>query len=197
MLMYPTVMTKTRAKQRLARQDWTLAAFELLVKEGVAAVTVDRLAKRLRVTRGSFYHHFSDRDELLDSVLQHWADTLTYRIRDQVIGLDLDPKTTLLVMLKAIRSERAAEYDAPIRAWALHDKRAAEVLRQVDMIRLQTIRQLFEALGFKGVELENRARLFLYYEIAAPAMFLDGSDSDRRLMERHRFLTTASGNGDD
>lgn len=193
LLLYPNTMTMVRAKSRLTRLDWTLAAFELLVKEGVAAVSVDRLAKHLRVTRGSFYHHFSDRDELLNEVLQYWSESLTTRVRDQVINLDLDPGTTLLVLLKTIRSERAAEYDAPFRAWALHDERAAAILREVDKVRLQTIRQLFEALGFKGIELENRARLFLYYEIAAPAMFLDGSDSDQRLIERHRFLITPAG----
>ena len=187
-------MPKGKTKIRLGREDWLLAAFEALVNSGVSAVTVDGLAGHLGVTRGSFYHHFADRQELLDALLEYWAESLTTRIRDQVLNLKLDPATTLLVLLRTVRNERAAEFDAPFRAWALHDERAASVLHEVDEIRLGTVRDLFKALGFEGVELENRARLFLYYEIAAPAMFHEDDETTReaRIIERHRFLTTPS-----
>lgn len=183
-------MPPVRAKARLNRRDWILAALELLVGDGIAAVTVDRLSKQLQVTRGSFYHHFSDRDELLDALLGHWSDTLTFQIRDQVARLKLDPATTLLVLLRTIRSEQAAALDAPFRAWALHDERAAAVMREVDGERLKFIRQQFEALGFAGIDLDNRARLFLFYEIASPATFLDRDGWEERLIERHRLLTS-------
>lgn len=154
-------------------------------------MTIDRLASSLGVTRGSFYHHFSDRDDLLDALLAHWADDLTYQVRDHVTSLKLDPETTLLVLLRTIRSKEAAKYDAPFRAWALHDDRAREVLERVDQVRFETIRAQFEQLGFDSLQAELRARLFLYYEIAAPAMFLDSSnvDPDALLHERLRFLT--------
>lgn len=183
-------MGTVRRKTRLGRRDWVLAALELLVAEGVSAVTVDRLSRQLKVTRGSFYHHFSDRDELLDALLSHWSDSLTFQIRDQVARLKLDPATTLLVLLRTIRSERAAVLDAPFRAWALHDERAAAVLRQVDDARLKFVRQQFKALGFSGIDLENRARLFLFYEMASPASFVDREGWEERLIERHRLLTS-------
>jgi AcrR family transcriptional regulator len=184
--------TSIRPKSNLNRQDWLVTALEVLTEQGIAAVTVDRLSTTLNVTRGSFYHHFKDRAELLDSLLQHWSTHLTTRIRDQVAGLQLDPSTTLLVLLRTIRNERAALYDAPFRAWALHDERAREVVSRVDEERLAFIRSQFEGLGFEGTELESRARLFLYYEMAAPAMlFRDSSvDSEALLLERHRMLTT-------
>jgi AcrR family transcriptional regulator len=178
-------------KRRLNRNDWITSSLDLLAAEGIGAVTVDRLASGLGVTRGSFYHHFSNRDELLDALLDHWADQLTYRIRDQVINLQLDPETTLLVLLRTIRSEEAAKYDAPFRAWALHDERARAVLKRVDQSRFETVRAQFERLGFDQHQRELRARLFLYYEIAAPAMFLDqsGVGPEAMMQERLRFLT--------
>lgn len=190
-------MASVRAKTRLNRQDWILAALELLVGDGIAAVTVDRLSRQLKVTRGSFYHHFSDRDELLDALLSHWADSLTFQIREQVARLKLDPATTLMVLLRTIRSEQAAALDAPFRAWALHDERAAAVMRAVDEERLKFIRQQFAALGFEGVDLDNRARLLLFYEIASPATFLDRDGWEERLIERHRLLTSPTRTTDD
>jgi len=179
-------------KLRLTRQDWIDTAFDLLIREGIAAVTIDRLANMLGITRGSFYHHFSDRKDLLQELLEFWAQRWTYEVRDQVANLGLDPGTTLLALMRTIRANKAADFDAPFRAWALHDPMAREVVSQVDETRLSFIQSLFEAMGFVGLDADNRARLFLHYEAAAPGMFyaLTKEEDEKLLVERHRFLTT-------
>ena len=180
-------------KPRLKRQDWIEAAIQELVASGIGGISVEKLATQLGVTRGSFYHHFSDRESLLQAMLSYWAEHWTYEVRDRITALGLDPGTTLLALSRAIREYGAADYDAPFRAWALHDPLAEKVVRKVDKARLQIIQSQFEALGFTGLDAENRARLFLYYEAAAPAMFtgLSRERRDQLLLERHRFLTTA------
>jgi len=187
------VSKKTQPKPRLKRQDWIDTAIQQLLEAGVGEVTMEQLATRLGVTRGSFYHHFSDREDLLRAMLEYWAQRWTYDVRDQIDALGLDASSTLFALMKAIRSNRAADYDAPFRAWALHDPLARAVLEQVDAARLDQIQGLFAELGFTGLDLENRARLFLYFEMGAPAMFAGPSpERDEELLkERHRFLTTA------
>jgi AcrR family transcriptional regulator len=182
-----------KAKARLVRQDWIDTAIRVLAEEGIGAVTIETLASRLRITRGSFYHHFAGREDLLRAMLDHWARRWTYEVRDQIAALGLDPGTTLFALMRAIRGNRAADYDAPFRAWALHDPLARSVVEEVDKARFAVIHQLFEGLGFIGLDAENRARLFLHYEMAAPAMFAGPSpERDEELLkERHRFLTTA------
>jgi len=179
-------------KPRLTRQDWIDTALDVLIVEGIAAITMDRLANMLGITRGSFYHHFSDRKDLLHELLDYWAQRWTYDVRDQVANLGLDPNSTLLVLMRTIRGNKAADFDAPFRAWALHDPMAREVVSRVDELRLGFIQSLFEAMGFEGLDAKNRARLFLHYEAAAPAMFyaLTKEEDEKLLVERHRFLTT-------
>ena len=55
---------RSHPKPRLTRQGWIDAAIRQLVEAGIGAVSVEQLATRLGVTRGSFYHHFADREEL-------------------------------------------------------------------------------------------------------------------------------------
>ena len=180
-------------KPRLTRQDWIDAAIQQLVEAGIGAVSVELLASRLGVTRGSFYHHFADREDLLRAMLDHWADRWSFSIRAQIESLGLDPSTSLFALMKAISNNRAADYDAPIRAWPLHAPLARAVVQQVDEARLGFIQSQFEALGFSELVAENRARLSLPYEMATPALFAtpDAERDEELLEERHRFLTTA------
>jgi len=185
---------KRQAKPRLTREDWIEAAFDKLTTSGVGEVAIDRLAKLLGVTRGSFYHHFGDRTELMQAVLAYWADRWTRLVRKSIEDLRLDPTTNLLALMRAIRSNGAADFDAPVRAWALHDPTAREVVQRVDEERLGFILEQFHALGFAGVDAENRARLYLGFEMSAPSMFAGPEPEldEQLLIERHRFLTTAT-----
>ncbi len=62
---------------------------------------------------------------------------------------------------------------------------------EVDKTRLEYIRSQFEELGFEGLDLENRSRLYLYYAMAEPAFFAPPDEQTSRQLaeERLKFLT--------
>jgi AcrR family transcriptional regulator len=182
---------KSERRKNLSRESWLLAALKALKEKGHQAIAVDSLAKQLGITRGSFYHHFENRDDLMKAMLSHWLTEWTLRVRDSVAILGLDPKSTLLALINTIRNREAAHYDAAVRAWALSDPLAAKYVRRADMIRLAYIKSVFEALGFEGLEAESRARMFLYYEAFEPMMFdpPNPADEDALIAHRHALLT--------
>ena len=61
-----------RTPPRLSAADWIGAAMEAIVESGVRAVAVEPLAVRLGATKGSFYHHFPNRDALILAALAEW-----------------------------------------------------------------------------------------------------------------------------
>lgn len=61
----------------LSREDWVAAALDVIAAEGVSAVSVEDLARRLAVTKGSFYWHFASREELLRAAFATWEDRAT------------------------------------------------------------------------------------------------------------------------
>lgn len=191
----PTATTDRRARPRLDRQDWSTAAWESFVSGGIGAVTVKDLARQLEVSRGSFYHHFTDRDELLQELLRYWEDKWTIQVREDVRALRLGPSETLLALARIIRHRGASRYDVRVRAWALEDPSVRDLIRRVDEERLEFIRIQFEALGFDELEAESRARLFLYYEMAEPAVLAEQSEElkEELLLVRHALLTATNG----
>ena len=63
-------------KKRHSRDAWLALALDVLADEGRAKIEIEYLAKKLGVTKGSFYSHFSDRRDFVASVAFYWADTL-------------------------------------------------------------------------------------------------------------------------
>ena len=149
------------------------------------------LAKRLDVTRGSFYHHFKDRADLLQTMLDFWFAHYTTAVRDELQQLDLDPQTTLRALVRIIRGRWPKTYNTAVRAWALHDPLAARVVQKVDEVRLGFVRQQFRRLGFRGIDAELRTRMFAYYEWMEPASFAKQSNKlkDDLIEPRLELLT--------
>jgi AcrR family transcriptional regulator len=183
--------SNTRPKPRLSRSDWLEVALELLFNDGINAVTVDALASKLGITRGSFYHHFKDRKDLSKEMLDYWKRKWTVEVRDDVDALNLDGVQSLIALGNLIKHRQAAGYDVAVRAWAVHDELAKEVVREADKIRLGFIRSQFEKVGFEGLDLENRSRLFLYYAMTEPAFFIPPDEETVRQLDQTRleFLT--------
>ena len=84
----------------LTAADWAEAALQLVAEKGLGALTVDALAARLGVTKGSFYWHFASRADLLAAALSRWEERAT---TDNMRGLDAipDPRRRLELMLDA------------------------------------------------------------------------------------------------
>src|SRR5258706_16078070 len=84
----------------LTAADWAEAALQLIAEAGLGALTVDALAARLGVTKGSFYWHFKGRSELLAAALGRWEQRAT---AEAITGLSAvtDPRQRLSLMLHA------------------------------------------------------------------------------------------------
>src|SRR5579864_356533 len=111
----------------LQRADWIRAAFARLAQDGIDAVRVEVLARELGVSKGSFYWHFRDRDELLMRMLEQWE-----RVEAEMLSAEEsdDPSRPNAAVRWARFIERSAEPDRireeiAVRAWARRDERVA------------------------------------------------------------------------
>lgn len=157
--------TKPKKSNRLNRQDWIIAAFKTLHEEGIEQVRIERLAKKLHVTKGSFYWHFKNRDELLEGLLEYWANEMTQTVLNTTKNFQGSPMNRIYTAFKEVVRKERAKYDPALRAWARTDKRAQKAVAHIDKIRLSFLNDLFLDIGFDGTEAAIRSRLIYYYII--------------------------------
>jgi AcrR family transcriptional regulator len=143
---------------KLGRQDWLNISIQTLIEKGIEAVRVEPLAKLLSVTRGSFYWHFKNRDELLEEILREWEARNTKSIIEQIEGLNSSPIAKLLSLLE-IAAEDNNFLEKAVRVWSFNDARAAVAIARVDEQRLDYLQNLFLQLGFSEIDSKVRAQI--------------------------------------
>ncbi len=128
---------KGGAVARKTKADWLEAGIETLAVEGVDALTIDRLAAGLGVTKGSFYHHFRSHADYRDALLDYWEQEGTERIIATAQTAD-DALTSMdrVMRLSPIVTRRNSP-ELAFRAWATRDPVVAAFVERIDKRRLK------------------------------------------------------------
>lgn len=168
------------AASRIGRDDWIREALLLLRKDGIAAVRVEPLALRLKVTKGSFYWHFKDRAELHAAMLEHWRAVTTLDVikRFDEAGGTARVKLRRLIGL-ATGTAAPVGLDSAMRSWARQDASVAAAVEAIDNERVGYIGGLLREIGVKPGVAEVRARIL--YLAAVGSYFSNVAKSERSL----------------
>lgn len=148
---------------RKKKADWIRVALAVFESEGIKGVRVERLARDLNVAKSGFYWHFKDRDQLYDELLRIWEKESTQAVTSSDEIVSLPPVDRLLRTAFMICEHDMARFDLPFQAWAQGNPKVLARVNRVYDHRLAWIRKIFRELGFKGVDLEMRTRLFVGY----------------------------------
>ena len=162
---------ETIKSRRLTRDDWLNAARRTLVKSGIDDVKVDRLAKKLKASRGSFYWHFKSHAELLQALLQDWE------VRNQVVVVQTrdrweDAAPDMADIGDVFLRENTIWLDPEInwatqslamRLWARKSKLVAKAVLRVDQTWLDLLTEMFRRSGYSERESRVRARVNYFH----------------------------------
>lgn len=129
---------------RKNQEDWLKAGLKLLAEAGLTGLTIDAMALALRLTKGSFYHHFRNVREFEQRLLAYWANQYLSTSGDLPDG----PQARLL-LLDAIMEQTFSAITEPeiaIRLWAQQDDRARAYVEKVDAFRRQVVFAIFQSV---------------------------------------------------
>ncbi len=149
---------KLERTPRLSAEDWAQAALDQIAEQGVASVAVEPLARRLGVTKGSFYWHFPSREALLKAALERWEameqETVFGRL-EQVT----DPRERLRALFQLVAHEATSHIIYSELLKALDHPVVQPVMERVSGRRLEWLTVLLRQVGMGKAEAQHRARL--------------------------------------
>jgi AcrR family transcriptional regulator len=161
------------------------AARKVLEKRGIGEVKIDRLARHFKVTRGSFYFHFSSLKDLHDELLAEWrrincAPFETMQHATDIDGLqffndivhvwvDEDPFSPLL--------------DLAVRGWSRAVRALGKEVAEMDNLRISLLERSFLAMGYPPDESIVRARITYFHQIGQYAISFREDPARRRYFQ--------------
>jgi len=157
---------------RGSADTWLDAATESLLEGGVEFVRILPLAKKLNLSRTSFYWFFKDREELLATLLARWKakNTDNWLARTEAYA-DTISEAVLNVFDcwfdDAIFDNR---YEAAIRSWGQQAPEIATELADADAKRIAALTAMFERFDYAPVEAQVRARTMYLTQLGYVSM---------------------------
>ncbi len=177
-------------RQPLDREAWISFALSVLAEEGLEGLRVEVLARRLNVTKGSFYWHFKDRQALLNAVATHWRDQ---RIAEVEAQANIAPEQAR-EQIHAVINHYATQpnhtrmrMELALRDWARRDALVAAAVEAVDQARLRSTARLFELAGFSAEDAHTRALLTFTHVFGLSMMMFEESISTE-IATRHAAI---------
>jgi AcrR family transcriptional regulator len=154
--MEPAVPKAERT--RLSATDWADAALDLIAEQGVGAVAVEPLARRLGVTKGSFYWHFPSRDALLQAALERWEASEQEEVFGRLEAIP-DARARLRALFQLVAHEFRSHVLFSALLKSLDHASVQPVLGRVSERRLEYLTASFRQTGLNRTEARHRARL--------------------------------------
>ncbi|MFD4670385.1 TetR/AcrR family transcriptional regulator [Lentzea sp. NPDC058450] len=141
---------------RRNRDDWTEIALRALAEGGLNAVAIEPLAARAGATKGSVYHHFPNREALLQATVERWEREHTEKVIE-LVESERMPEDKLRTLFAAVLDRgRKGSVEMALQAAAQHEV-IAPVLQRVTEKRVAYLTELFRQLGFRKAQARKRA----------------------------------------
>lgn len=172
---------KPRRRGVVHREHWLGAARRILIEGGIGNLSLRKLAEALNMTTGAFYRQFDSIEALHESLRQDWVmrniEPFTRAIA--AAGPDGMRQYLAYVRVLVLEDDFDPRYDNAIRDWAHTSARTAEVLRDIEGLRIEQLRTVFEAMGFTGRSALIRARVTYFHQVGYNAMQITETPEER------------------
>ncbi|APH70142.1 TetR/AcrR family transcriptional regulator [Aquibium oceanicum] len=151
---------------------WLEAAYDALLESGVDAVKIMPLARKLNLSRTSFYWFFRDREELLAALVARWREKNT----GNLIGrTEAYAETIAEAMLNVSdcwldRGLFDSQFEFAVRSWALQSPETLAEIRKADQQRIEALTRMFVRFGEQEAGADVRARTVYLVQIGYISM---------------------------
>ena len=151
-------VSKKKERSTLSAGDWEQQALVLIAEKGIRAVAVESLAKRMGVTKGSFYWHFHNRESLLEQSLIRWEKHDAANLQTSLSAID-DPRERLRSFFRRTGREKLTHNVYSSLCMASDHPQVEPLLERVAERRMKHIEKAYEEIGFDPQQASHRARL--------------------------------------
>lgn len=179
---------------RTSKQDWFDLALRTLIDDGIDQVKIQVMARKLNVSRSSFYWFFESLGDLHQQLLQHWLRRNTDPVVDHALRPAPSINRAILNVFQCWTDDRLfdPQLDIAVRIWARRDPSIRAVIDEADRRRVEAITAMYRRYGYDEENAFIRARVLYFMQIGHYTLDVDEA-LDVRVSHVPAYLLAFSG----
>lgn len=179
---------------RGSAEGWLEAAYQTLLESGVDSVKIQPLAKKLNLSRTSFYWFFKDREELLDALIARWRDKNTGGIVKQSEAYAESLAEAMLNVFDCWLNKDLfdSRFEFAVRSWALQSEELLAEIHEADRQRMEALKRMFIRFGVSENSADVRARTTYLVQIGYISM-QSNEDIPTRMLRIPEYIAIYTG----
>ncbi len=147
------------------KQDWIFLGYQLFSEEGISGIIVEKMAKKLKVNKSSFYWHFKTKKDFVEEIISYWVASNT----NQIISITDSEKSgkekfTKLIEL-SFKKEPYLDFIFFLKRYAKKNKNIQSLIDKIDAQRIAYTKGILMEMNFSKKEAEAKSILFYKYLI--------------------------------
>lgn len=192
--MKPAEEASIDGSSRTSKQDWLDLAIKTLIEDGIDQVKIQVMARKLDVSRSSFYWFFESLGDLHEQLLQNWLRSNTDPVVDHALRPAPSINRAILNVFQCWIDDRLfdPQLDIAVRIWARRDPSIRAVIDEADKRRIEAITAMYQRYGYDEENAFIRARVLYFMQIGHYTLDVDEA-LDVRVSHVPAYLLSFSG----
>jgi AcrR family transcriptional regulator len=152
------------------KKDWIKLGYKLFSEQGVSGIVIEKMSRKLKCNKSSFYWHFKTKKEFIDQMVEFWVNNET----EQIIKLTENEKPTsnkiktlIELVYKKMPNQDFVFY---LKRYAQKDKKTLIVIENIDNTRVEYVKVLLQEIGYTSKDAKLKSSILYkhligYHEI--------------------------------
>lgn len=139
------------------KEDWINLGYKTFANNGDAGIVVEKMSKKLKVNKSSFYWHFKTKKEFIRQLIMFWKEKET----DRIINLTKDKKAGLekfKAMIPLIyKQDPNLDFIFYLKRYARKEKSIQDIVENIDKMRIDYTCSILLEMGYSEKEAKIKA----------------------------------------
>lgn len=153
------------------KEDWFSLGMQSLSKYGEESLRVEKLCKELKVTKGSFYHHFKNIEVYIIELMKYWELTKTENIINAANAENSFVQKIQKLNHLVLKQDHLVE--VRIRAWGIRNRKVHDFIEHIDEKRIAYLKSLYLEKKYTDEEADCLAKLEYAAFVGMQQLFLN------------------------
>lgn len=145
--------------------DWIILGYKQFAEMGINGIVVEKMAKKLKVNKSSFYWHFKTKQDFVHEIISYWVLESTNQIISIADSKKSWPKKFEKLIELSFKKDPFLDFNFFLKRYALKHKNIQSIIDKIDHQRIEYTRKILMGMNFSESDATIKAQLFYKYLI--------------------------------